>query len=253
MTRPHVFVGTLSCGEGELEQCKNAVAAQQCVSITHCVLSNMPEREAHDALWREWEGARAHHDLFVKVDADTVLIDPWVLSRIAEAFAVNAPRLTGMQLPILDYFTDGPIAGLNAFSPDVEFQRSPELHCDRVDVGHDLVLKCPQEDMTHAGLLDRASCLGLIMPAGGPIPVPAARHCPAPTDAQAFRFGLHRALKGQREVLDRVRCAYHRDLDRPRALVLMGAAHAARAPAGGQDYRAQWFQEALHEAQAALV
>lgn len=247
-----VFVGTLSCGEGELEQCKAAVLGQQDVRVTHCVISDLPEREAHDSLWREWEAAREHHDLFVKVDADTVLVNPWVLARIAETFGANSPHLTGMQLPILDYFTDGPIAGLNAFSPKVRFQRSPELHCDRADSGHVMVLKCQSDDMTHDAFTARAAAMGLWLPLGGPIPIPAAKHCFSPTDAQAFHFGLHRALKGQEGVLAKVRSAYRRDLDRPRAFALAGAADAHRAPPGGQDYGSAWFKEALRNAQESL-
>lgn len=244
MMRRRVFVGTLSCGEGELELCKDAVLAQQDVSVTHCVLSSMPEREAHDALWREWEGARAHHDLFVKVDADTVLVDPWVLSTIMSVFAANAPRLTGMQLPILDYFTDGPIAGLNAFSPAVEFQRSPELHCDRADIGHRVVLKCPHDDMSPSMLAAVANILHVELPVK--LPVPAARHCFAATDAQAFHFGLHRALKGQHAVIDSVRRALDIHGGRARRLALLGAdAAAGGVPPGGQDYGSVWFRASV--------
>jgi len=72
---PRVFVGTLACGEAERVECSAAVAAQTGVSVTHAVIEDLPELEAHNALWDAWESAQAGHDLFVKIDADTVSHD----------------------------------------------------------------------------------------------------------------------------------------------------------------------------------
>lgn len=244
-----VFVGTLSSGEAEFAQCETAILTQEGVSITHYVVSGMPERQAHDVLWAEWAAAKKHHDLFVKVDADTVLLNPFVIARISEAFELN-PRLTGMQLPILDYFTDGPIAGLNAFSPSVEFRPSSDLFCDRTDSNHDLVLKCSGSptNMTQERLLDRAAALGLVFAQGGTPPVPAARHCFEASDAQAFHFGLHRALKGQYEVMERVRAAWSTARDRRRGLALAGAAVAPEFLGRPADYENPAFLTELARA-----
>lgn len=245
-----VFVGTLASGEAELEQCKAAVARQAGpVHVVQEVISGMPERAAHDALWELWRSIRSKYDVFVKIDADTVLLNDFVLARISEAFELN-PRLTGMQLPILDYFTNGPIAGLNAFSPHVEFRPSSDLFCDRADSNHDLVLKCPESpvNMTQERLLERAAVLGLVFMQGGAPPVPAARHCFDASDAQAFHFGVHRALKGQHNVIDRVRAAWNIAHDRRRWLALAGADAAPEFLGRSADYENPAFLPGLARA-----
>ena len=128
---PRVFVGTLACGEAERVECSAAVAAQTGVSVTHAVIEDLPELEAHNALWDAWEAAKAGHDLFVKIDADTVLARPTALEEIAALFTDEA--VTGAQILLHDFFTDQLIAGLNAFSRAVTFRRATDrLWTDRV-------------------------------------------------------------------------------------------------------------------------
>lgn len=200
---PRVFVGTMYTQEGEFLGCLKQIQAQKGVVVSHVIIANMREKEAHNALWHAWRHQGPSHDLFVKVDADTVLASPNTLAQIWEQFKAN-PRVTGLQAPLHDYMTDSLINGLNAFSTRVVFNDTQdELYCDRqVDTNHDVVLR--EKDLP-------------------PSLIPAGFHCWNPTDEQAFHFGVHRALKGQKATIDKVRAAWNRDHDRARAFALLGA------------------------------
>lgn len=193
----------MHCGEGDYLECHRAIAKQSGVTITHHLVSNLPEKEAHNALWASWREVKHEHDFFVKLDADTVLAHDEVLLEFWRMMQAN-PRITGIQAPLLDYFTDGHINGLNCFSPKVTFRdTSDALFCDRqVDVDHDIVIKS-------GNVVERLR--------------PAGFHCYHATEKQAFHFGIHRALKNQTQVIDLVRQAQKRHGDDIRAWALIGA------------------------------
>lgn len=202
MTKPRVFVGTMYSREAEFCDSAQMVAQQQdLVSLYHHVVSDLPEAEAHNVLWSEWNRVKGNYDLFVKVDADTILRDYRAIADVWKLF--ENPRVTGAQLKLYDYFTDDLIAGLNFFTPQVVFNTSPELYCDRVDTNHDIVMKGPA-----------VAGMGL---------EPIGLHCKNPSDVQAFHFGMHRTLKNQLPTLRAVYAAYLRLGGRARALALVGA------------------------------
>lgn len=218
---PRIFVGTLACGEAELDECVAVVAAQTGVAATHAVIENLPELEAHNALWDAWDKAKAEHDLFVKVDADTVLTRPTALAEVAALFADRA--VTGAQILLHDFFTDQLIAGLNSFSPAVTFRRGTDrLWTDRVDSGHRVVLK--GEPVRHLA--------------------PIGWHCRAPHARQAFHFGLHRALKNQGAMIARCAALWLGDRDEARGWALAGAMTAGTLR-DHVDYGADRFQAAF--------
>lgn len=222
---PKVFVGTMHCGEGDFLECCNAISNQKEVDVKHLVITNLPEKEAHNALWSAWRAAKHEFNFFVKVDADTVLANESVLSNFWKLLQSNS-RITGVQAPLLDYFTDGYINGLNCFSPRVTFRdTSDELFCDRkVDVDHDVVI----------GSKEIPNNLQ-----------PAGYHCYRATEAQAFHYGLHRALKGQTTVIELVKKAWQRNRDRTRALALLGASCSKTFKDGGFNYIDERFKLAL--------
>lgn len=215
---PRIFVGTLACGEAELGECTAAIAAQEGVVVEHLVISDLPELEAHNRLWSAWRERRGRHDLFVKVDADTILARGTALAEVAALFA--DPDVTGAQVLLHDYFTDTLIAGLNAFSPVVEFgEAGNRLFPDRVDTGHRVVLK--GEATRHLA--------------------PIGWHCRAPHPRQAFHFGLHRQLKKQRDVIARVARAWLAAPDEGRGWALAGASAAGWWLRGHFDYADKRF------------
>lgn len=204
------------------------IGRQEGVQVTHRVISGLPEKPAHNMLWSTWLRERDSHDLFVKVDADTVLRDAGTLRSICSLFAAN-PRLTGIQAPLHDYMTMSLINGLNCFSPRVTFNESRDgLFCDRgVDTGHDQVLR--QGDLPEHL-------------------VPAGYHCHQASELQAFHYGVHRMLKGQRHIMDQVLRAWLIDRDRTRGLALIGGEMVRSFDATNHSYGTAELALAFEEA-----
>lgn len=200
---PRIFVGTLACGEAEFDECCAAIAAQTGVDVTHHTIRNQPEYQAHNMLWAAWNENKSTHDLFVKIDADTVLNRNTALSEIAALF--STPDVTGAQILIQDYFTDDLISGLNAFSPQVEFRQAKhKLYADHADFGHKIVLK--GDSVRHLA--------------------PIAWHGKNPSPRQSFHFGFRRSLKGQVDALGKLVAAYRKFGDESRGWAVSGAASA---------------------------
>lgn len=222
MNPPRIFVGTLECGEAEFDDCCTAIRSQTDVHVVHHVVSNQPEHEAHGRLWNAWTQAKDDFDLFVKVDADTVLCRRTALAEIAHLF--SDPDVTGVQIQLHDYFTDQLISGLNAFSPAVAFrQASSRLFADHADFNHKRVLK--------------GSLVAHLAPIGW--------HCRNPHPRQAFHFGLHRALKKQQDILGRCARAWLGNRDEPRSWALLGAMAAGWRLRKHFDYGDARFEQAF--------
>lgn len=216
--RPRIFVGTLACGEAEFDESCRVIQDQKNVLVTHHIIQDKPEYEAHNLLWHAWADQKDYHDLFVKIDADTVLMRDTALSDIASLF--GNPDVTGAQILMQDYFTDDLIAGLNAFSPRVVFKNSKsKLFSDHADTGHKIVLKG-----------DAVRYLA-----------PIAWHGKYPTPRQAFYFGYHRQMKRQKDVLRRVAKAWMTHQDAARCWALAGAASVKWWHLGGSGYAAKSF------------
>lgn len=220
MDAPRIFVGTLACGEAEFDDCCAAIAGQQDVQVTHKIIQDRPEYEAHNELWGAWNAVKVNHDVFVKVDADTVLNRDTALLEIAALFQNR--DVTGAQILLHDYFTDRLISGLNAFSPAVVFKPArTRLFADHADTGHKVVLK--GDAVAHLA--------------------PIGWHGRNPHAKQAFHYGFHRKLKGQMDTLRRVAQMWQDRQDDAREWALAGALSARwwhRA-----DYRADGFSRAF--------
>lgn len=225
--RPRVFVGTLFVDEAEFFLCKNAIETQKNIDLMHHVIEKLPEKEAHDALWRAWNDVKSNFDIFVKVDADTVLKGDNALAEVAALFD-RFDDVTGAQIPLHDYYTEKPILGLNCFTPEVIFSSSTSrLFCDRVDSNHKRVLR--GEDVAHLA--------------------PIGFHGLAPRAEQAFYFGFHRALKKQNTILQDVAAAYINFGGEGRMYALAGA-KAAGTFARPCDYQSKHFRKKFVSAMA---
>src|ERR1700680_4550668 len=117
---PKIFVGTMHMQEGDFQACLASIQAQENVVVSHVIISGLKEKEAHNALWNAWRQQGPYNDLFIKIDADTVLANTNILRNFWDLFQTN-PRITGVQAPLHDYFTDSFINGLNSFSKKVVF------------------------------------------------------------------------------------------------------------------------------------
>ena len=123
--KPKVFIGTMYCGEGDFHMCKQSIKNQKNVIIEHFIVENLPEKLAHDTLFAKWNEVKKDFNLFVKVDADTVLNGEEIVRNIYD-FMQNDLNITSVQVPIYDYFTDSLIAGLNCFTPTVLFNTNAD-------------------------------------------------------------------------------------------------------------------------------
>jgi hypothetical protein len=216
---PRIFVGTMYSGESEFDDCKRKIREQEDVLIDHLVIQGMLEFDAHNLLWNEWNKAKINYDLFIKVDADTLVDDPTMFSKIWAEFRKNS-RLTGIQIPLHDYFTDSLIAGLNCFSPAVVFKPSTSrLHADHADSNHDHTMK--GDSVIHLS--------------------PAGRHCASPSRRQSFHYGLHRMKKGQRETIRKVVNSWKQKGGEGRLFAMHGAAAALSHPID-HDYNTESFE-----------
>lgn len=180
------LVGTLRTFENEFEACADAIARQRGIEIEHFVVRDLPNREAHDELYRTFMDRSKDFDLLVKVDADMVIASETLIAELARRFAEDE-AVDQAEIPVLDFFTDRLVPGLNAFRATVRWPARPDgLFVDETPVPSSRRAKT-WHDLA-----------------------PAARHCPDPSPFQAFHFGLHKGLKvrearaaGQRERLAR--------------------------------------------------
>jgi hypothetical protein len=201
------FVGTLECGEAEFEACCRSIYGQvgfiddprgdasDCIPlhISHHIVRGMPEAEAHRNLYDRWNEVRHDHDIFVKVDADTVLADPHVLATIWKGLRKDA-AVTGLQLWLDDYYTMTRIPGLNVHRSCVRFgQAQSALVPDRCELTTD------DGSPVNTLLLDEAT--GLTKGCNPVHPLEglasAGMHCLQPNRDQAYRYGFHRGKKDQ--------------------------------------------------------
>lgn len=229
---PRILVGTLECGEAEFADCRSALAAQCGVRLSHFVVSGRAELAAHRALFEYWNEARGAFDLFVKVDADTVLRGEDALSRLWGLFR-NDAEVTGAQVELHDYFSDGAIAGLNCFAPCVRFSLpGDELYCDRV------------REEGHRRLLRVGDTVALS---------PIGDHCLSPHPRQAFHYGYRRMLKGQSGYLRALLSAWRRLGGEGRLWALVGARSAFLRPLTRTSYEDPEFRRLFEEVQREMA
>jgi predicted nucleic acid-binding Zn-ribbon protein len=165
-----VVVGTLDSGEAELERSRRSVAIQDHPRVEHVVIAGLPKKLAIATLMQRFLDGRA--DFMVKVDADTVLLDETYISRAVGLLVAN-PDTDLLQVAILDYFSGGPMQGINVYRQGLDWEpdRQDALFTDRTFVSP------RRRAVVWAPLLR------------------SAIHSPDPTPFQAFHFGAHRALK----------------------------------------------------------
>lgn len=227
-SRPRVLVGTLFCGESQIDACRKAVYNQKCVNIDQLIVQDLPSVEAHNTLWRFWNENRADYDMLVKVDADMVLMHDNILYNCYE-FIQSNDGVNAVQLGLKDYFTDSTIYGLNCFSKNVWFNEAKDDYlCDRTYQGHERFVRGTDAMVIPLGL--------------------GAYHAPNPTPEQAFHFGMYRALKNQYRILSQVQSAYNREQDEGRKWVLIGAKCATADMRHHTSYLDEKFQKAFEEA-----
>lgn len=166
-----IFVGTLKTIENEFEECVAAIERQTYQNFEHFVFEDLPNKEAHDTLYRSFMERADEFDLMVKVDADMVIENEVLFEGIVERFEEH-PRLQDLEIAVHDFFSDRLIWGMHAYRDTMEWKRGDEnLFVDRAEVPDEAHIQ-DDEDLA-----------------------PAAIHCKSPSPFQAFHYGVHKALK----------------------------------------------------------
>jgi len=166
-----ILVGTLYTGENEFEQSKRSLQRQKYKNWEQVVFKHLPNKEAHDRLYRTFMQRADKFDLFVKLDADMVFRSERSLQTLIDLFE-SEPELDHALLAVRDWASDTLIMGLHAFSNRAVWSPSGE----ELFVDHS------------------PSVPGKRLTTKGP-PAPLVDHSPDPSPFQAYRFGVHRALK----------------------------------------------------------
>ena len=165
-----ILVGTLHAIENELDQCLIAIRAQTHPAHDSFIISGKPNKEAHDELYRTFMEHAHEVDLFVKIDADMIIIRPTFFQDVVQRFSID-PDLNHLLIAVHDCMTDRSVMGMHVYRSCHRWHcNSESLFVDTVDVEGALVKDCEQL-------------------------APAAIHCGDPSPFQAFHFGLHKAVK----------------------------------------------------------
>lgn len=168
-----LLIGTMVTIENEFEACQASIQGQTYQNFEQMVIRDLPNREAHEALYSAFFERRDEFDLLVKVDADMVVSSPTFFADVVDRFR-RTPELRVLSVAVHDHFTDRLVSGLNTYRNTIPWERTG-----------DLVFTDQFPSLVGEVIAD---CDEL---------APAAAHCPDPSPFQAFHFGLHRGVKAR--------------------------------------------------------
>jgi hypothetical protein len=229
-----VFVGTLYSGENEYDECVASIQRQTFRDFDHFVFKNLPNKEAHHALFKSFLERADEYDVLIKIDADVVLASDTILDRI-----VHKMRRDGgidiLAVAVHDFFTDQLInAGMATYRNTVRWDYSRETMF--VDIAEVRPGREVYDDKELA---------------------PAGVHCKNPAPWQAFHYGLHRGLKSIQRIhssghwayLERVWANFLKTGDTRIGLAVLGAelAYAGRLSKSDVDYTNPRMKTILEE------
>ena len=172
-----ILVGTLYTIENEFTACVESINQQTHRAFEHFIIRDLPNKQAHDTLYRSFMTRADEFDLFMKIDADMVLIDDRFFEKIIQRFQTqpNRPSTGGMNALIVsvqDWFSDRLIEGLHTYRSRVRWEVNDEqVFVDRASLAPDQIVY----DKTDLA--------------------PAAQHCPDPSAFEAFHYGIHKGVK----------------------------------------------------------
>jgi hypothetical protein len=166
-----ILVGMLATDENEREQAIAALRAQTHPDYEFFLIENQPNKAAHEALYSRFMAAAARFDVFLKLDADMVLTRDTALAEVAGYFAAN-PDVGLLTFELIDWYSDTLIPGMVITRNTARWP----VHDDQL-----LVDSSVSVTGRHVTVSDRRAALAV--------------HSPDPSPLQAFRFGVHRAMK----------------------------------------------------------
>lgn len=158
-------------GENELADSIASVRAQQGVETRIDLIGGYGQVEAHRKLYSLIDAGRREVCCSVKLDADMVIADDYVLKVVADAFA-SYPAIDRITIDVDDFLTRKKIGGCSFFSSTVRFL--PDPHPLRADTVLSTVVNGYDID---------------------PSPGVWIRHAPDQSDDQVVRWAAQRTLK----------------------------------------------------------
>jgi hypothetical protein len=199
-----LYIGTLYCGENELADCTAMIHSQTYRSYEHFVFRHLPNKEAHDTLFRDFL-QHPEFDVLIKIDADTVLREKDFFQRVVDLFAQH-PNIDLIEFVVYDFFERIPTMSLNCYRQGFHIIDKGPLFVDRItDIAKERRMISRHVSSTH---------------------------CPNPSEYQAFHFGYHAQLKSRNATVQHTLRSYLATLDRKRALALCGAMDVRRGILG---------------------
>src|SRR5918992_979837 len=166
-----ILVGILACGENEKSDAIAALKAQTYSDWDFFLIEDKPNKQAHEELYDRFAQSKLQYDLFLKLDADTVFIRTSALQEISDLFHAT-PDIVGAGIDLIDFYSNSLIPSLAVATGGVEWPRHTDnLLVDSYTRATGRILRVSDERKA------------------------VAVHSPNPSPLQAFRFGVHRALK----------------------------------------------------------
>ena len=171
----NVLVITLFSGEAEIAECKHSVSKQRNSNIKHLLFEGLTEIDAHNQLLETFEKEKNVFDLYVKVDADTIINHDNAFEIVYSKMISNSAAAA--QLYLHDYFTSRNINGLNFYIPTLNqfYKTNDKLFCDR-SIRH-------LSKVLYSDVFEKEGI------------IPVGNHCLFPNDRQSFHYGFHSTLQ----------------------------------------------------------
>jgi len=161
----------MESGENEFQECIQELKTQTGISVTYFVISDKPNKEAHDELYKTFMLRASETDIFVKLDADMILSHHRVLEQMSNYLESNK-SIIRLTVAVHDIISDQLVCGMHAWQNTMTWKsRDSNLYTDRSPLP-------PGKYTIDYNLI-----------------APAARHCPNPSPFQAFHYGMHRGIK----------------------------------------------------------
>lgn len=167
---PRLLILTLTSGEAALPLLVRQLASQSFRDFEHEVISGLPNRAAHNRLYRTIMARASSFDLFLKLDADMTFRADSSLAETVQAIDQH-PDAQHFAFRVWDCFTDEETLGVHVFRSGVSWPEvSDELFVD------------PDPPNARQILWE------------GP-PAPFVNHGEVVSDFECFSFGVHKFLK----------------------------------------------------------
>ena len=168
---PRILILTLFCGEPQLSSCIKSVRDQKKVQCAQKVYNNLPNKEAHEALFADIMKYSEQYDLYIKLDADMVFNNVNAVYRIYKNY-LEYGRPGQISFKVNDHLTGSKIWGVNAYCPGSKWNLPLDgMFLDPSPININRHIRITEDKML------------------------LVEHCPSPSHQQEYQFGIHRAAK----------------------------------------------------------